>query len=71
MQNLSWFIQLFSSRKMLTFNHVLILIQSIFDKDKNNYYYNIFLKKVPYELSKNNDHKQAFVLIINAILLLL
>ena len=56
---------------MLTFNHVLILIQSIFDKDKNNYYYNIFLKKVPYELSKNNDHKQAFVLIINAILLLL
>ena len=56
---------------MLTFNHVLILIQSIFDKDKNNYYYNIFLKKVPYELSKNNNHKKAFVWIINAILLLL
>ena len=30
--------------KTLTF-HVIILLKSVFNKDKNNYYYNIFLEK--------------------------
>ena len=30
--------------------NIIILIKSIFDKDKNHYYYNIFLEKGSYEL---------------------
>ena len=43
--------------KSLTFYNVTILIQSVFNKDKNNHYYNIFLEKVLYQLPKNNDDK--------------
>ena len=32
--------------------HVLILINSVFNKDKNKYYSNIFLEKASYELPK-------------------
>ena len=32
--------------KTLTFHNVIILIKSVFNKDKNNYYYNIFLEEV-------------------------
>ena len=35
--------------KILTFYNVTILIKSVFNKDKNNYYYNIFLEKCSYE----------------------
>ena len=38
--------------KAMTFYNVIILIKSVFNKDKNNYYYNIFLGKAWYELSK-------------------
>ena len=38
--------------KTLTF-HVIILLKSVFNKDKNNYYYNIFLEKGLYQLPKN------------------
>ena len=31
--------------KTMTFHSVIILIESIFHNDKNNYYYNIFLEK--------------------------
>ena len=34
-----------------------MLIKSAFNKDKNNYYYNIFLGKCSYRLPKNNDNK--------------
>ena len=30
---------------IMTFRDVIILIKSVFSKDKNNYYYNIFLEK--------------------------
>ena len=30
----------------------IIIIQSVFNKDKNNYYYNIFLEKASSELPK-------------------
>ena len=31
--------------KTLTFHNVIILITLVFDKDKNNYYFNMFLEK--------------------------
>ena len=31
--------------KVLAFNNIIIFINSVFSKDKNNYYYNIFLEK--------------------------
>ena len=45
------------SEKTLTLHNVLILIKSVFDKNQNHYYYNIFLKKSSYQLPKNNDNK--------------
>ena len=32
-------------QKMLIFHNVIILIKSLFNKNKNKYYYNIFLEK--------------------------
>ena len=43
--------------KTLTFHNVIILIKSIWNKDKNNCYYNIFLEKVSYQSPKNNSNK--------------
>ena len=36
-------------QKILTFHNVIILIKSVVSKDKNNYYYNIFLEKGSYK----------------------
>ena len=36
----------------MSFHHVIMLIKSVFNKDKNNYYYNIFFEKTSYELPK-------------------
>ena len=41
--------------KMLTLYSVRILFKPDFNKDKNNYYYNVSLEKWSYQLSKNND----------------
>ena len=38
--------------KSMTFHNIIILIKSVFHKDKNNCYYNIFLEKDSYELPK-------------------
>ena len=38
--------------KTLTFHNVIIFTKSIFNNDKNNYSYNIFLEKALYELLK-------------------
>ena len=38
--------------KTVTFHNVIILIKSVQNKDKNNYYHNISLEKVSYELPK-------------------
>ena len=38
--------------KTITFHNVTILITSVFSKNKNNYYYNIFLEKGSYKLPK-------------------
>ena len=32
--------------KTMTLDNVIILVKSVWNKDKNNYYYNIFLEKV-------------------------
>ena len=36
----------------MTFLIVIMFIKSVFSKDKNNYYYNIFLENASYELPK-------------------
>ena len=36
----------------MTFDDVINLIKSVFNKDKSNFYYNIFLEKTSYELPK-------------------
>ena len=33
------------------------LFKSVFNKDKNNYHYKIFLEKCLYQLPKNNNNK--------------
>ena len=38
--------------KTATFHSVITLIKSVYNKDKNIYYYNILLGKISYELSK-------------------
>ena len=47
--------------KTLTVHSVIIFINSVFNEDKNNYHYNIFLEKVLYELPKNVNNKLVFV----------
>ena len=41
-----------SLENTMTFYNVIMFIKSIFDKDKNNYYYNIFLEKASYKFPK-------------------
>ena len=38
--------------KILTLNHVIILIKLVLNKDKNHYYYKIFLAKCSHQLPK-------------------
>ena len=35
--------------KILIFHNVIMLIKSVVNKNKKNYYYNIFLEKVSYK----------------------
>ena len=39
-------------RKKLTLYDVIILIRSVFNKDQNHYFYDIFLEKCLYQLAK-------------------
>ena len=39
-------------KKAITFHDVITFIKSVSNKDKNNYYYNIFLEKASNELPK-------------------
>ena len=41
--------------KTVTSHHAILLIKSVFNKNKNNNYYNIPLEKGSYQSSKNND----------------
>ena len=41
-----------------------MIIQSVLNKDKNRYYYNIFLGKCLYQLAKNNNNKNFIYSII-------
>ena len=38
-----------SIKKILTFHNVIILIKSVVNKNKNKYYYNVFLEKGSYK----------------------
>ena len=48
-------------KKALTFHNVIIHNTSVWNKDQNHYYYEIFLRKCSYHLSANNDNKSIFV----------
>ena len=37
----------------IIFHNAIILITSVWNKDSNNYYYNIFLEEASYEFPKN------------------
>ena len=39
--------------KTLTFHNVIILVDSVVNKNKNNYYFNTFLEKGLYEVKSN------------------
>ena len=43
--------------KTLNLHYVIIFINSVFNKDKNKNYYNIFLGKGSHELPINKDSK--------------
>ena len=38
--------------KTMTFYNLIMLVKSVWNKDKNNYYYNIFLEKASYKWLK-------------------
>ena len=42
--------------KTFTFHNTVILIQSVINKNKNEYYYNIFLEKGPYKDKSNTKY---------------
>ena len=42
--------------KILTFHNVIILIMSVGNKNKNSYYYNIFLEKGSYKDKTNTGY---------------
>ena len=48
----------------MTFDNVIILIKSVVNKNKNEYYYNIFFEKGSY---KDKYFSNEYLYIINAI----
>ena len=50
-----------SIEKIFTFHNVVILITSVLNKDKNHYYYKIFLEKCSYQLAKKQAQNFFFV----------
>ena len=42
--------------KILTSHNLIILIKSVVNKNKNNYYYNIFLEKGQYKDKSNTEY---------------
>ena len=48
----SWFFWFFAYWKILTLLNVIIPIKSVLNKDKNHYYYKIFLEKYWYQLAR-------------------
>ena len=39
-------------KETLTLHNIVILIQSLLNKNKNHYYYNVFLERCLYQLAK-------------------
>ena len=54
--------------KALTFDNVIILIKLVVNKNKNNYYYNIFIEKGPLRINAIHTFLNQCLYIINAIL---
>ena len=53
-QNQSRFLRFFTYKQKFTLHNVIIHIKSVLNKDKNHYYYKIFVEKCSYRLAKNN-----------------
>ena len=53
--------ELLPLQESLILHNVIILIKSVFNKDKNNYYCKMFLVKGSFQLRKNYDNKRVFV----------
>ena len=49
---------------ILTFHNVIILIKSVVNRDKNNYYYNSFLEKALYKGKSNRKYLYMNVCIL-------
>ena len=49
---------------MLTFYNAIILIKSVVNKNKNSYYYNIFLGKCSYRDKTNTEYLWINVFIL-------
>ena len=47
--------------KTLTLHNVIILIKLVLNKDQNNWYFNIFLQKILYQLTKKIMTKMIFI----------
>ena len=43
--------------RKLAFHNIIITIKSVFNKNKNNYFFNVFLQNGSYETPKNNNDK--------------
>ena len=42
--------------KILTFHNIIILVKSVFNKNKNEFYYNIFLEKGSYKDKSSTEY---------------
>ena len=47
----------------MTFKNIMILIKSVFNKEINNCYYNMFLERVSYESPKNKFLYKSYIMI--------
>ena len=64
-----WRIRIYSydslpNEKILTFHNVIILIKSVVNKNKNEYYYNIFLEKGLYKDKSNTEYYKCYISIL-------
>ena len=51
-------------KKISTFHNAIILIKSVANKNKNKYYYNIFLEKDLYKYKSNKEYFKMNVCIL-------
>ena len=53
--------------KILTFHHVIILTKSVVNKNKNEYFYNVFFKKGLYKDKSDTKFSNECLYIMDAV----